>query len=115
MTRTAGYPGQPIDPHTLGRRLRAIGISPRLARHTALMDLASELPALVFSRLLGFHQTTGDNWNRERQGFGADYAGRIGKHRRVPLRRRREHRRCFCAIRHLAAPTTLRHPCGRPA
>ncbi|MEZ0090408.1 hypothetical protein [Streptacidiphilus sp. EB129] len=74
-----GYPGQPLAPHHLGNRLRAIGIRPRVARNTALMDIASELPSFVFSRLLGFHQTTGDNWNRERQGFGADYAADLSR------------------------------------
>ncbi|TXS19717.1 hypothetical protein EAO68_01835 [Streptomyces sp. wa22] len=73
------YPGQPIDPHTLGRRLKAIGIPPQLARHASLMDIASELPAVVISRLLGFHQSTGDNWTRESQGFGADYAAEVGR------------------------------------
>ncbi|MFE7570624.1 hypothetical protein ACFU76_27275 [Streptomyces sp. NPDC057539] len=73
------YPGQPIDPHTLGRRLKAIGVPPQLVRHASLMDIASELPALVISRLLGFHQSTGDNWTRESQGIGADYAAEIGR------------------------------------
>lgn len=54
------YPGQPIAPHTLGRRLKAIGVPPQLARHASLMHIASELPAVVISRLLGFHQSTGD-------------------------------------------------------
>ncbi|MEU0099773.1 hypothetical protein [Streptomyces sp. NPDC006267] len=35
------YPGQPIHPNSL-------------------MEIASELPAVVISRLLGFHQSTGD-------------------------------------------------------
>jgi hypothetical protein len=43
------------------------------------MDIASELPAVVFSRLLGFHQNTGDNWTRERQGFGAAYAADLSR------------------------------------
>ncbi|MGW6454398.1 hypothetical protein ACWF94_00475 [Streptomyces sp. NPDC055078] len=38
-----------------------------------------ELPAFVTSRLLGFHQSTGDNWTRESQGFGADYAAEISR------------------------------------
>lgn len=54
------YAGQPIDPHTLGRRLKAIGVPHQLACHASLMDIASELPAVVISRLLGFHQSTGD-------------------------------------------------------
>ncbi|MGW1292933.1 hypothetical protein [Streptomyces sp. NPDC002533] len=43
------------------------------------MDIASELPAFVISRLLGFHQSTSDNWTRESQGFGADYAADLGR------------------------------------
>ncbi|MFF3055001.1 hypothetical protein [Streptomyces sp. NPDC057909] len=43
------------------------------------MDIASELPAVVISRLLGFHQSTGDNWTRESQGFGADYAAELSR------------------------------------
>ncbi|MGA5065318.1 hypothetical protein ACPB9E_16430 [Streptomyces exfoliatus] len=73
------YPGQPIDPHTLGRRLKAIGVPPRLARHASLMGIASELPAFVISRLLGFHQSTGDNWTRQSQGFGAGYAAEVSR------------------------------------
>ncbi|WP_274599482.1 hypothetical protein [Streptomyces griseofuscus] len=41
------------------------------------MDIASELTAVVMSRLLGFHQSTGDNWTRESQGFGAEYAADV--------------------------------------
>ncbi|EHM25769.1 MULTISPECIES: hypothetical protein [Streptomyces] len=59
------YPGQPIDLHILGRRLKAIGVPPQLARHASLMDIGSEFPAVVISRLLGFHQSTGENWTRE--------------------------------------------------
>ncbi|MEV4427130.1 hypothetical protein AB0K23_17435 [Streptomyces sp. NPDC049602] len=73
------YPGQPMDPHILGRRLKAIGVPPQLARHASLMDITSELPAVVISRLLGFHRTTSDNWTRESQGFGAEYAADIAR------------------------------------
>ncbi|MEU4143037.1 hypothetical protein [Streptomyces parvulus] len=73
------YPGRPIDPHTLGRRLKAIGVPAQPARHASLMDIASELPAFVISRLLGFHQSTGDNWTRESQGFGAGYAAEVSR------------------------------------
>lgn len=38
------------------------------------MDIAAELPAVVVSRLLGFHQNTADLWQRERQGFSPEYA-----------------------------------------
>ncbi len=43
------------------------------------MDIASELPPYVFSRLLGFHQSTGDNWDRERKRFGAEYAADLAR------------------------------------
>jgi hypothetical protein len=46
------------------RRLHALGIRPRMARSTALVEPASELPAVVVSRLLGIHQTTADTWKR---------------------------------------------------
>ncbi|MFD7954318.1 hypothetical protein ACFV4X_12565 [Streptomyces ardesiacus] len=69
-----GYPGQPLTSQQLAYRLRAIGVRPRVARNTTLMDLASELPPVVLSRLLGFHQNTADAWQREATGFGADYA-----------------------------------------
>jgi hypothetical protein len=73
------YPGQPLAPHTLCHRLKAIGIRPRVARNTSLMEIASELPAYVFSRLLGFHQSTADNWDRERGGFSPEYAAEISR------------------------------------
>ncbi|MFI8515599.1 hypothetical protein ACIGHB_31175 [Streptomyces sp. NPDC085460] len=41
------------------------------------MDIASELPAVVISRLLGFERSTGDNWTRESQGYGAEYTADI--------------------------------------
>ncbi|WP_415944424.1 hypothetical protein [Streptomyces sp. 067-1] len=68
------YPGRAMDPSSLSRRLRAIGVQPRQARNASLMDVASELPAYVFSRLLGYCQKTADNWNTEASGFGPDYA-----------------------------------------
>lgn len=53
----------------LGRRLKALGIQPRLARNASRMDIASDLPAYVFSRLLGFSQSTADSWETEASGF----------------------------------------------
>ncbi|MFE5734835.1 hypothetical protein ACFQ7A_28490, partial [Streptomyces sp. NPDC056528] len=45
----SAYPGQPIDPHTLGRRLKTIGVPSQPAYHASLMDIASELPAVFIS------------------------------------------------------------------
>ncbi|MFL9658748.1 hypothetical protein ACJ7VE_34135 [Streptomyces sp. PB17] len=73
------YPGQPLAPHTLCHRLKTIGIRPRVARNTSLMEIVSDLPAYVFSRLLGFHQNTADNWDRERGGLSAEYAADISR------------------------------------
>jgi len=58
------YPGRPLSRSQVMRRLHALGIRPRMARSTALVELASELPAVVVSRLLGVHQTTADTWKR---------------------------------------------------
>ncbi|MFF0584352.1 hypothetical protein ACFYWD_00035 [Streptomyces sp. NPDC003781] len=69
-----GYAGRPLSAAHLSHRLKQIGIRPRAGRHTALMDIAAELPAVVVSRLLGFHQNTADLWQRERQGFSPEYA-----------------------------------------
>ncbi|MGW1550949.1 hypothetical protein [Streptomyces sp. NPDC002346] len=69
-----GYSGRPLAAAELSHRLKQIGICPRAARHTALMDIATDLPVVVVSRLLGFHQNTADLWHRESQGFGPEYA-----------------------------------------
>ncbi|MFE0255738.1 hypothetical protein [Streptomyces sp. NPDC059010] len=71
------YPGQPLTPYSLAARLKALGIRCRVARRSALIELASELPAYVISRLLGFHQTTADQWQRDNQGYGAAYAAEL--------------------------------------
>ncbi|MDC0773098.1 hypothetical protein [Streptomyces sp. HD] len=47
-----------------------------MARRSALIEIASELPAYVISRLL-VHQTTADQWQRDNQGYGAAYAAEL--------------------------------------
>ncbi len=66
------YPGRPLNPSSLSRRLIAIGVQPCQARNASLIDVASELPAYVVSRLLGYCQKTADNWYTEASGFGPD-------------------------------------------
>ncbi|PCG87055.1 hypothetical protein CIB93_05835 [Streptomyces sp. WZ.A104] len=73
------YAGRPLEPHSLGRRLKNLGIRPRVARNSSLMDIASELPAYVFSRLLGFSQSTADNWDTEAGGFGPAYGAELSR------------------------------------
>lgn len=72
-----GYPGQPLSPERLKVRLKAIGIRPRPARNTTLIELASELPTPIISRLLGLHQKTADSWSREAGTADAEYAAEI--------------------------------------
>ncbi|MDJ0464663.1 hypothetical protein [Streptomyces sp. H27-C3] len=74
-----GHAGRPMAAAHLSNRLKQIGIRPRAARHTALMDIAAELPAVVVSRLLGFHQNTADQWHRESRGFSPDYAADLSR------------------------------------
>lgn len=58
----------------MSRRLKALGLRPRPSRSASLMDLAAELPAFVFSRLLGFSEQTAANWLAESGGEDAPYA-----------------------------------------
>ncbi|MER6350111.1 hypothetical protein ACWC10_36855 [Streptomyces sp. NPDC001595] len=86
-TNTAGerwllpgrFPAQHLSRSQLVRRLRPLGIRPRMARNTALVELASELPAVMVSRLLGVHQNTADSWKRiggQDNAYAAEIASR---------------------------------------
>jgi hypothetical protein len=55
-------PHRSIDPGVFARRLKQRGISPRAGRNTALIVLASELPAAVLSDLLGIDIATATRW-----------------------------------------------------
>ncbi|MEU9369595.1 hypothetical protein AB0D71_33955 [Streptomyces avermitilis] len=74
-----GHAGRPLAASHLNHRLKAIGIRPRLGRNTALMDIVSEVPSVVVSRLLGFHQETADTWRRERAGSSPGYAAEVAR------------------------------------
>ncbi|MFE7440091.1 hypothetical protein ACFU7X_06455 [Streptomyces chartreusis] len=50
---------------TACHRLKMIGILSRVARNRSLMEIASELPVCVFSRLLRFYQSTARRLGRE--------------------------------------------------
>ncbi len=58
------FPAQHLSSKRLTSRLRPLGVRPRMARNAALIELASELPAVVFGRLLGIHQNTADTCHR---------------------------------------------------
>jgi hypothetical protein len=55
-------PHRSIDPGTFAKRLKQRGISPRAGRNTALIVLASELPAAVLADLLGIDIATATRW-----------------------------------------------------
>lgn len=52
-----------MSPTTMSTRLRKLGIEPRAARNTALLQLGAELPSLVLADLLGVHINTAERWN----------------------------------------------------
>ncbi|MGV9988676.1 hypothetical protein [Streptomyces olivaceus] len=66
--------GRPMEPVSMSRRLKALGIRPRPTRIASLMVLAAALPAIVFSRLLGFSERTAANWTAQSGGEDASYA-----------------------------------------
>lgn len=73
------FPSQHLSRSQLVRRLHPLGVRPRMARNTALVELASELPAVVVSRLLGVHQNTADAWKRiggQDNAYAAEVASR---------------------------------------
>lgn len=55
-------PGRHQVANTLGRRLREHGIQSRSTRNTAIITLASDLPAPILADLLGLHITTAERW-----------------------------------------------------
>lgn len=67
-------PGQPMNPTTLGHRLRGLGIEPRAARNTALLQLGAELPSVVLADLLGIHIGTAERWAAAAGGRWTHYA-----------------------------------------
>ena len=72
------FPGRRAGCHisadALARRLRTIGIPPRLARTTALSELALELPPAVLAELVGIAPGTAARWATITGGDWASYA-----------------------------------------
>lgn len=67
-------PGRPITAGRLGARLGALGIDARAARRSALIQLATELPAPVLADSLGIKITTASDWVKSAGGDWANYA-----------------------------------------
>lgn len=72
--------GQPLAPRDLLARLRALGIPPTLARNTALMEMAAEMPAAVIARMLGISIDRATRWTHDagntRPGYATELAHR---------------------------------------
>lgn len=69
-----GRAGQHLSPGRLGVRLTGVGVPPRRARNTALIELAGELPAVVFAQLLGFNIKRATQWTAEAGNTRLSYA-----------------------------------------
>jgi hypothetical protein len=67
-------PDRPIHPEQLRRRLGTLGIACRANRTGALLQLASEVPAIVLADLLGLHPNTAERWVRLAAGNWTRYA-----------------------------------------
>ncbi len=74
-----GESGRHLSPQRMGVRLRSIGISPQLARNTALIALAGELPAVVLAKLLGFSVKRAVVWNAEAGNTYPGYAAAVAR------------------------------------
>ena len=74
-----GRPGQPLGDDRLGQRLQKIGLQPRQDRSTALLALATELPAAVLARMLGVHIKVAVQWQQAAAGDWAAYAADVSR------------------------------------
>jgi len=74
-----GAPAQPISASRLSARLTSLGIRGRSGRNTALMDLATTIPAAALARLLGIHISTAGDWAERTGGSQAAYAAQVSR------------------------------------
>lgn len=74
-----GQPGRPISGQQLTKRLNGLGIRPSPDRSTALIQLATEIPAAILARTLGIHTDAAVSWQRHASGDWAAYAAEIAQ------------------------------------
>jgi hypothetical protein len=74
-----GRPGNPISASQMGQRLQGLDIQPATARSTALLQLATELPAAVLARTLGIHIGVAVAWQRAAAGDWTNYAAEVSR------------------------------------
>jgi len=66
--------GPPDEPDDDVHAPAKLGIEPRPARNTALLQLGAELPSLVLADLLGVHINTAERWNAAAGARWTNYA-----------------------------------------
>ncbi|MDR8412597.1 hypothetical protein MTP10_28195 [Nonomuraea sp. 3-1Str] len=76
------YANQHMHPASLNQLLNAVGAHSRPGRSTALMDLASQLPPVVVSKLLGLHISTATEWAQAAGNTRPGYAASVARRRR---------------------------------
>lgn len=64
---------EPIHPTTLGRKLALAGIHPQIARNSAMLALASDLPAAVVATQMGLTAQTTTRWAKFSQRDSIEY------------------------------------------
>lgn len=74
-----GQPGRPVSAGQLTQRLNKLGIRPNQARSTALLQLATEIPAAILARTLGIHTDVAVAWQRLSAGDWATYAAEVSR------------------------------------
>lgn len=81
---------EPVHPTTLGRKLAQAGIHPQIARNSAMLALASDLPAAVVAAQMGLTAQTTTRWAQFSQRDSIEYLIARGQ---SPNRARRRGRR----------------------
>lgn len=77
-------PGQPITPAWLGARLGRLGVDTQTGHRTAMLQLATTVPAAVLADMLGIHTTTAADWAHAAGGDWSRYAAEIARTRACP-------------------------------
>lgn len=75
------HPGRPLHPGHLGERLAKLGIDARAGRRSALMHLASQIPAALLAEMLHLHPTTAVHWVAAAGGDWSTYAAQVARDR----------------------------------
>jgi hypothetical protein len=70
-------PGLPLTAYQLGQRLRRLGIEPAPGRRSALVHLASNLPAAMLAQALGLSAGTAVRWSGAAGADWANYAAQF--------------------------------------